>query len=129
MTFPPPGPQTRLRAPSAAIVGAAGSVLTVADHVYTAPADPVDAAHFLVGDVVEARSDDLGTLRGTATVVAVAGSVITLSAWPGMVLPGDVLLLAPRSAQPVSLRALRSFFAEDSAAPSTPGADRTQRPA
>jgi hypothetical protein len=97
-------PQYRLLAPSGIVDSTAAGRLSL-----TAA---FDEAGFVAGDVVEVRSADLATLRGTATVTGLDAGAVLVDAVPAGSVAGDAVILAPHGSQPALTKARDAFLAD-----------------
>jgi hypothetical protein len=97
-------PQYRLLAPSGIVDSTAAGRLNLTG--------AFDEAGFVAGDVLEVRSPDLATLRGTATVTGTEAGAVLVDAVPAGSVAGDAVLLAPYGSQPALTKARDAFLAD-----------------
>jgi hypothetical protein len=116
----------RLIGPSGIVASVGGSTFVLQSHEFSSASGAVDAASFLVGDVVECWTPDLLTRRGgaTYTIASITTSTIGLTggAIPTGLAAGDVMVLAPYASATAARKARNAFLA-DAAMPALVGPD------
>jgi hypothetical protein len=110
----PYGQQYRYIAPSGILsAGGTGNALALAAHEFTnSTGSADDASCFPVGSVVDVRSPDLVTSRGTRTVTGNTGGALTVNGAALTVTLGDVVVLAAYNVQPQAVKDRYAFLGD-----------------
>ncbi len=100
----------RLLSPSGVVSATAAGLITLTDGVHNdVGQDRTDG--FYVGQVIDVRTSDLKTSRGTATLTSVTATQLGMATVPAGTVAGDVVVLATYASQPVIERSRHASLA------------------
>lgn len=100
----------RLLAPSGRVSATAAGLITLTDAIFNDPGqDRTDG--FSIGQVIEVRSSDLATSRGTATITSVSATQLGMAAVPAGTVAGDLVVPASYASQPAAEVARHAYLA------------------
>lgn len=103
----------RLLSPSGVVSATAAGLITLTDGAFNDTGqNRTDGFH--VGQVIDVRTSDLKTSRGTATLTSVAATQLGMATVPAGTIAGDAVVLATYSSQPAIERERHASLASTS---------------